>query len=257
MQWHGKLIGTLLGLAGGPVGAVVGFVLGHAYDAELGSRGTRAAGAQAIREAFYDTTFSVMGHLAKLDGRVSESEIQAARSIMRFLELGDAQVERAIACFGRGKAADYPLSSDISRLRTLCDGQPQLLQLFMELQVRSAVAGNGLVEPVRGRLFLVGDALGFSPSQLAHLEMLERVRSGGVASRPPGSALADCYAVLGINDQASDAEVKKAYRRQMSENHPDKLVARGLPESMQELAKEKTQRVREAYETISAARGYR
>ena len=52
-------------------------------------------------------------------------------------------------------------------------------------------------------------------------------------------------------------QVKKAYRRQMSENHPDKLVARGLPESMQDLAKEKTQRIREAYEVICEARGLR
>ncbi len=267
MQWYGKLVGTLLiGLVGGPVGAVVGFVLGHAYDVELGGRAapkpTGAAagnggGPQAIREAFYDTTFSVMGHLAKLDGRVSESEIQAARNIMRFLDLTEAQVERAIEQFGRGKASDYPLSLEVGRLRLLCSGQPQLLRLFMELQIRAAVAGNGLVEPVRGRVLLVGEALGFTALELAHIEMLERARTGGIAARPPGSVLTDAYAVLGIGDRASDEEVKKAYRRQMSENHPDKLVARGLPESMQELAKEKTQRVREAYETIAASRGFR
>ena len=110
---------------------------------------------------------------------------------------------------------------------------------------------------MRGRLLLVGEALGFSALELARMEMLERVRTGSVGTRPPGSALGDAYDVLGVSAQASDEAVKKAYRRQMSENHPDKLVARGLPESMQELAKEKTQRVREAYETIAASRGFR
>jgi DnaJ like chaperone protein len=60
--------------------------------------------------------------------------------------------------------------------------------------------------------------------------------------------------VLQVTATVSDAEVVTAYRRQMSRNHPDKLVANGLPESMQELAKQKTQRIREAYETIRAHR---
>ena len=262
MQWQGKVLGALVGLIFGPMGALVGLVLGHVYDSQPTPAGARPApgsggSALEIRKVFYETTFAVMGHLAKLDGRVSESEIQAARQVMQFLQLGPDQVQNAIACFSRGKAPEYPLSVEISRLRQLCAGHPQLLRLFMDLQVRAAIAGNDLVGPVRARLQLVAEALGFSAIELAHIEMMDRVRRGGVNSRPAGSALADSYAVLGINDQASDAEVKKAYRRQMSENHPDKLVARGLPESMQELAKEKTQRVREAYETIAASRGFR
>ena len=80
---------------------------------------------------------------------------------------------------------------------------------------------------------------------------------GRIGLKDGKGIMTDWRFVDGKDALPSDAEVKKAYRRQMSENHPDKLVARGLPESMQELAKEKTQRVREAYETISAARGYR
>lgn len=260
MQWIGKLIGTTLGLFGGRgslMGALAGFVLGHAYDLKERQARAGATDLPRLREAFYDTTFSVMGHLAKLDGRVSESEIAAARDVMRFLDLSAPQVERAITCFGRGKAADYPLGAEIERLRGLCAGQAELLRMFIELQMRAALAGNGLVEPVRGRLRLVGEALGFSALELAALEAIERARRGDAPARPAGSALADAYALLGIAPQASDEAVKKAYRRQMSENHPDKLVARGLPESMQELAKEKTQRVREAYETIAASRGFR
>jgi DnaJ like chaperone protein len=78
-------------------------------------------------------------------------------------------------------------------------------------------------------------------------------------SAPRGSAnnLAECYAELEVDASISDAELIKAYRRQMSRHHPDKLVANGLPESMAQMAKEKTQRIQEAYEGIRAARGMR
>jgi DnaJ like chaperone protein len=69
--------------------------------------------------------------------------------------------------------------------------------------------------------------------------------------------LAECYAELEADASISDQDLIKAYRRQMSRHHPDKLVANGLPESMAQVAKEKTQRIQEAYEVIRAARGMR
>ncbi|MCX7057652.1 MAG: DnaJ domain-containing protein [Proteobacteria bacterium] len=86
---------------------------------------------------------------------------------------------------------------------------------------------------------------------------LQQGRGWSAPTPAPGARLASAYEVLGLAATASDEEVKKAYRRQMSENHPDKLVSRGLPESMQDLAKEKTQRIREAYEVICADRSPR
>ena len=81
----------------------------------------------------------------------------------------------------------------------------------------------------------------------------------GTGSRPAaaGGTLAEFYAELEIDPNITDQEVTKAYRRQMSRHHPDKLVANGLPESMAQVAKEKTQRIQEAYEGIRAARGMR
>ena len=82
-------------------------------------------------------------------------------------------------------------------------------------------------------------------------------RSGPSGRQPAEKPLAGCYAELEVGSQVSDQEVTKAYRRQMSRHHPDKLVANGLPESMAQVAKEKTQRIQEAYEVIRAARGMR
>jgi DnaJ like chaperone protein len=83
-----------------------------------------------------------------------------------------------------------------------------------------------------------------------------QARSSG--TRPAAAnTLASSYAELEVGAGSSDQEVIKAYRRQMSRHHPDKLVANGLPESMAQVAKEKTQRIQEAYEAIRAARGMR
>jgi DnaJ like chaperone protein len=79
----------------------------------------------------------------------------------------------------------------------------------------------------------------------------------GRQTRGKSDSLAECYAELEVDANISDPELIKAYRRQMSRHHPDKLVANGLPESMAQMAKEKTQRIQEAYEGIRAARGMR
>ena len=120
-------------------------------------------------------------------------------------------------------------------------------------------------------LYRVAERLGMSGLELAHMEAILRARQRmyggfrGASGSAPGGAqqardaatLADCYAELEIESTLTNQEVTKAYRRQMSRHHPDKLVANGLPESMAQMAKEKTQRIQEAYEGIRAARGMR
>ncbi|MCZ8131953.1 MAG: co-chaperone DjlA [Steroidobacteraceae bacterium] len=285
MGWTGKVVGALIGLVAGPVGAAVGAVIGHGYD--LSQQKAKAeprrlpddSDPAAIGEALFRTAFAVMGHLAKADGRVSEREIDAARHVMRLMQLQPADVQRAIDEFTRGKQPDYPAEAELARLRALCGPRHDLLRFFVEIQMRAALAGNDLQGPVRARLHAIAGGLGFGALELASQEAALRLQqgrtwSGGSAGARHGSGpgaghggsgaaaaasqrLRTAYEILGVAATASDDEVKKAYRRQMNENHPDKLIARGLPESMQELAKEKTQRIREAYETICEHRGIR
>ena len=263
MAWTGKVVGALIGLVGGPVGAVVGAVIGHGYDLSQQARaGADASGGPAgdVGDVLFATAFAVMGHLAKADGRVSEAEIDAARTVMRQMQLGPALVQRAIDCFTRGKQPDYPLQAELSRLQAACGGRHDLLRVFVEIQLRAALVGNDLQGPVRGRLHAIAAQLGFGGLEIAQMEAALRMHLGrGWTAAPAaaGARLQTAYQVLGVASSASDEDVKKAYRRQMNEHHPDKLVARGLPESMQELAKEKTQRIREAYEAICEHRGIR
>ena len=134
-----------------------------------------------------------------------------------------------------------------------------LKRAFMEMQLRAALAGNGMSPPARAILAGVAERFGFSGIEFAHMEASVRSSSsqGRAESRGGTRGLADCYTELEVAASATDQEVTKAYRRQMSRHHPDKLVAKGLPESMAQMAKEKTQRIQQAYEIIRAARGMR
>ena len=253
----GKVIGGLIGLlALGPLGAAVGVLLGHLFDmqpsedAAVGPDG----GALPVGEQFFRSVFRVMGHVAKADGRVSEQEIAAARSVMTELHLDPAQVQAAIECFTAGKQPGFDLTAELAALRRSCAGRPDLLRVFLEIQVRAALAGNNLEGPVRALLQRVASKLGISLLELAHMEAVLRIRSGAFRHEPTRSTreeqLQQAYSVLGVSPDASDKEIEKAYRRQLSRHHPDKLKANGLPDSMIEHAKQRTQQIIEAYELI-------
>jgi DnaJ like chaperone protein len=261
MSWKGIFFGALIGLMITRTvwGAVIGAILGHMI--ESGTHG-HAAHSMSISDEFFRTTFELMGHVAKSDGRVSEAEIDAARGLMRELQLGPHDISIAIERFRAGKSAAYDAELGVERLREACGQRHDLLRAFMELQLRAALAGNGISPPARAILMRVAERLGMSGLEFAYMEAALRARQShrtSGAGRPSAGAvsLADCYAELEVDAHTTDQEVIKAYRRQMSRHHPDKLVANGLPESMAQMAKEKTQRIQEAYEEIRAARGMR
>jgi DnaJ like chaperone protein len=178
---------------------------------------------------------------------------------MQELRLGPNEIASAIACFRFGKSASYDAEASVENLRDACSLRHDLLRAFMELQLRAALAGNGLSLPARSILTRVAERLGMSGLEFAHMEAAQRARQGrsGAGRQAAEKPLAECYAELEVGAGVTDQEVTKAYRRQMSRHHPDKLVANGLPESMAQVAKEKTQRIQEAYEAIRAARRMR
>jgi len=280
MSWRGAFFGGVIGLLatrtvwGAAMGALIGYLIEHslgfgtpseAWRAPHGAAAdARATHSMSISDEFFRTTFELMGHVAKSDGRVTEAEIDAARGLMDELKLGPREIGIAIACFRAGKSATYDAELGVERLREACGQRHDLLRAFMELQLRAALAGNGMSPPARVILARVSERLGMSGLEFAYMEAALRARqrmhgaSPGAARHAAGAgSLAACYAELEVDANITDQEVTKAYRRQMSRHHPDKLVANGLPESMAQMAKEKTQRIQEAYEGIRAARGMR
>jgi DnaJ like chaperone protein len=144
-----------------------------------------------------------------------------------------------------------------------------LAQFFIELQLQTALLGNDLAAQPRERIRYAANFLGLSVQHFAQLEALLRWRqqsaaNGGARAGASGNAaepeatpqrIAEAYGLLECKANDRDEQVVKAYRRQMSKHHPDKLQANGLPESMLERAKERTQQIQAAYELIRRARG--
>ena len=264
MSFLGKLLGGAFGyMLWGPIGALLGAALGHQFDKGLRHTVFQShADVERIQASFFTTLFSVMGHLAKADGRVTEHEIEMAKSVMQQMSLDEQRRQLAIELFNKGKQADFPLDSALQQFRRHAHGQRNLIRMFMEILLHAAYA-DGTVHPTEERMLKhIAKMLGMTPYQLAQLEgMVQAQRSfhqgrGGhhEPAKPRAELLKEAYQALGVAESASDAEVKKAYRRQMNQHHPDKLVARGLPEDMIKIATEKTQEIKAAYETIMQSR---
>ena len=256
MQWIGKALGGVLGFAvGGPWGSMLGAALGHQFDQGLGAHALReglfsASTAQAL---FFKTTFEMMGHLAKSDGRVTENEIRVARQIMHGMGLAPDAVRDAIGHFTAGKSRSYPLERRVQSLRAAARGHNDIARAFMDIQMQAAMGAGGISQTQRRLLWTAAQALGLGRVEFAQIEATVRGRSQGSVAQQ-SLPLDAAYRTLGIEARASDQQVKTAYRRLMSQHHPDKLVSRGLPESMTEVAKQKTHEIRAAYERIKSER---
>ena len=263
MSWYGKIIGAVLGaiIGRGLFGAIVGFLIGHLFDQQASVRrqGRVGASPRDLQLAFFSATFQVMGHVAKADGRVSEREIDAAREAMQRFTLDEADVRRAIDYFNEGKQGDFPLEQALAALRELTSGREDLRRLFIQIQLEAALRADGLNAASRAVFQRICAALGVSSIEFAALEAMLRMRGAaqnpGARRRSEPSRLSDAYQLLGVTPQNTDAEVRRAYRRLMSRNHPDKLVSSGLPESMVAAAQERTRQILEAYEIVKRHRG--
>ena len=269
MSWWGKLLGGGVGFVlGGPLGALIGAAVGHGFDQGIASLDDPAGisgdadGRERTQMAFFTATFSVMGHIAKADGQVSANEIRVANSVMEQMQLSTSLKRLAQHLFTEGKETTFPLDEVIDQFRRECRNNRNLHRMFMEIQLHAAYADGGVDASERRILGSVARRLGFSELQLEQMEAMVQAglnywRHQG-ASADTGSAspsLEDAYAILNSTPQCTDQEVKHAYRRLMSEHHPDKLVARGLPEEMTRVATEKTQEIKVAYDRIREARG--
>ncbi|MDH5649123.1 MAG: co-chaperone DjlA [Gammaproteobacteria bacterium] len=258
MSWWGKVLGGAFGfMLGGPLGALLGASIGHSFDTGLERSAADNFGntQERIQTAFFTATFSIMGHIAKADGRVSEDEIRLARAVMDEMQLSSDQKQAAIALFNQGKSSDFPLDDVVDQLRRECHRRHTLIQMFLEIQLHAAYADGHFHTIERKILSGISEQLGFSGSEFHHLEALvknQRFFSGKnqEPAKQKKDLLKEAYKILDVDENAPFTEIKKAYRRLMNQHHPDKLVAKGLPEEMIKLATDRTHEIRSAYEII-------
>jgi DnaJ like chaperone protein len=250
------VIGAIIGaLFGSLPGAIIGGAIG--YGAGVMLRQTVVGGLRVVQSQLIDSTFSVMGALCKADSVVTRDEIDAVKRTFGMLNLDADQREQAKAAFTRGKQPDFNLDAAVDAFGRMSRGRGPLLQLFLQLQIM-AVAADGRIHPAEHEMLVrIARRLGLRETDVSQLEALLRAATAGpsAAGAPPTKdRLADAYAALGVTSQSSAAEIKRAYRKLISQNHPDKLAARGLPESMRAVAEERSREINSAYDLIKAAR---
>lgn len=265
MSWWGKLLGGTFGfMLGGPLGALLGVALGHNFDKGLNDldsfEGVPRGSQQRVQTAFFTASFSVMDAVCKADGRVSDDEIAIAKEVMAQMQLTAEQRKAAISLFGEGKKNGFPLMDVLHQLKKEIGYQPNLQKMFIEIQLYAAYA-DGLMHPHERKLLKqICDVLGISDVDYRQIESAIRAqfhhKSSGKNGKPGGISLKDAYSILNVSKEADDAEIKRAYRRLLSQHHPDKLVSKGLPEEMIKIAADRTHEIRTAYEKIKKERRF-
>jgi DnaJ like chaperone protein len=259
---NGIIIGALVGLmSGGLWGLIFGGAVGAFISKTLSNFLT---GKHSPQAAFFRATFAVMGKVAKADGRVTEDEIQFARDVMARMNLSDERKREAMGYFSQGKEADFNIADVLMPLSRVIQSQASVKIIFIEIQLQIAMADGQLspeelavVQEVCTLLRMSGPEMSALMSRMQAQQSFQEQSYRQHQHFQPASELGllkEAYGVLGVKDSDTEAVVKKAYRRLMSQHHPDKLVAKGLPPEMMQLAKERTQEIQAAYDRVKTAR---
>lgn len=255
----GLLVGSFISfkLSGGLLGKLSGF----------GNVGGVTGIKTEKQSVFFETVFTLMGKLAKADGRVSEVEIAHVEKFMAQLNMSPKNRKKAINHFQTGAKADYQIDALISKFLSLTENSPNLKQMLMIYLLRVAAADGTLDQKETELMRDISQKVGYNEQQFAQLmAMLQgqdqfagghyQHQHGGSASRYASvDAIAAAYQALGVSKDDSDAEIKKSYRRLVREYHPDKLMGQGLPEEMIKEATERSQEIQTAYDMIKKSRG--
>ena len=246
MNITGKLVGAIIGLIvfHNPIGLLIGVVLGHFYDATLARLKPPSMGS-----GFIEPLFAFAGALSKSD------------ALMGRLRLDTAQRQAAIARFNVGKQESFDAGVAIADIRRWCSGRRDLAFIVLDLLLDLVYAEGSLVPSKLALLRRLCAALGVSDHELAALSAMKgyAAASQGAGYGPsPRSAARpseiDPYAVLGIERGANEQDIKRAYRKLMSQHHPDKLGS-DVPEELKHRAEERAREINAAYERIKSERG--
>jgi DnaJ like chaperone protein len=262
----GKLIGALVGflLFRNPVAVILGGFFGHLWD--IGA--LHLPGLREPQGSFIAPLFALAGAIAKADGRVSEQEIAATENLMARMQLSGEQRASAIERFNAGKQPGFEAQLAIADLKTWASGRRDLAFLLLDMLLDIVYAEGPLAPNKVALVRKLCWSLGVHERELAALAAMRGYAAYGgdgagaqddhrQAGReaPRSSSGKDAYAVLGITRDANEREIKRAYRKLISQHHPDKLG--DVPAELKRRAEERAREINAAYERIREERGIR
>jgi DnaJ like chaperone protein len=253
-----KLIGTLIGfyLLGFP-GAIIGYFLGSAVDRynAYGAGGVNPLSSAQRQTVFVETLFILKGKLAKADGHISKDEIDHVEQFIQKMGMSAEHRQLAIDLFKRGAAPDFDYVLQLKQFVDVCGNTHNLKQMLLVYLIVMALA-DGSIDSTEERLLIdIAQHLAYDEAAFRRLlDMVLNQSHFADGQATSASALDDAYKALGVSKDSSDQEVKRAYRKLMSQYHPDKLMGQGVPEDMIAVATQQAQEVQVAYDLISKSR---
>ena len=255
-----QLIGAIIGgYCWGFWGVLLGLFIGSAIarTQDYGIGGINPLGTGQRNAIFLETVFILMGKLAKEDGHISKNEISHVEQFMTKLNMTAENRKQAISQFKRGSQPNFDIETTLQHFMAHCGHTQNLKQVLLMYLIVMAIA-DGHLDPSEHRL-LEKIALRLGYNSILFNQMLEMVLNQNHFSqqRPHSqnsNALAEAYKALGVTAQNSDQEIKRAYRKLISQYHPDKLIGQGLPEDMIAVATEQAKEIQVAYDLIKKHR---
>lgn len=254
-----KLILTILGYVWlGLIGALLGFFIGGSIDRakSYGIGGINPLANARRQEVFLETCFVLMGKLAKSDGHVSQQEINHVEDFMRQMGMTQEHRQQAITQFKRGTTADDGMVAEVcQQFMSHCGQTLHLRQALLTYLIVMALADQQLDQAEEKTLEQIALHLGYQATQFRQLLEMILNQAQFAKGRPATqSSIKEAYKALGISAESSDQEVKRAYRKLMSQHHPDKLMGQGMPEDMIRVATERSKEIQAAYDLIKEQR---
>ncbi len=260
MGWYGKLIGGAIGFTflGGPFGAVLGAAIGHSFDkrAERGnsynsqeshnySERNRFTSTDQAQMTFFVATFSMLGKLAKADGKVTQDELDTIEKFTTStLRLGNQEKNFAMRIVNTAANSSESFEKFAFQFYSAFKGQPQLINTMMDILLQVSIADK-VLSPEEEKLI----------DQAASIFNISTTLLDNMKARYFGST-DKYYSVLGCRKTDSTDTIKSAYKKLVKEYHPDIIASKGLPEEFTKFAANKFREINTAYEKIREQRNF-
>ncbi len=247
MGWFGKLtFGTMGLLFGGPLGAIAGAALGHHLvdkgDNQTG-RSLRMGQAEQSQAAYFVSMFSILGKIAKADGRITRPEIDCVEDFLRGLNIPEQEKQFAKLVFSEAKKSPYSIDDFASHMYLINRHKPTILLSFMDLLFKLVAADGNLHPDEEAALEMIKEAFRISDTQFSNLKQTYFRDADRY------------YKLLNCSPENSDQEIKANYKRLVKDFHPDTIISKGLPEEFVQFATQRFQEIQEAYDNIRQERG--